>query len=167
MLPIRIELFDVANENWAFNVANENWVLMLPMRNWALMLPIRIGLFDVASENWAFDVANENWTLDVANEKLDFDVANENWTLMLPIKNWALEEWDMCNGLIGPILGFAKRWRKKIGPNMWFLGFMVMVYIVTQFGNEIVNTCGLIWWWDEKYSCGLFECFGECINRVK
>ena len=23
---------------------------------------------------------------------------------------------------------------------MWFLGFMVMVYIVTQFGNEIVNT---------------------------
>ena len=51
MLPIRIELFDVANENWAFNVANENWVLMLPMRNWALMLPIRIGLFDVASKN--------------------------------------------------------------------------------------------------------------------
>ena len=51
MLPIRIELFDVVNENWAFNVANENWVLMLPMRNWALMFPIRIGLFDVASKN--------------------------------------------------------------------------------------------------------------------
>ena len=29
MLPIKIRLFDVANENWVFDVACENWALML------------------------------------------------------------------------------------------------------------------------------------------
>ena len=40
--------------------------------------------------------------------------------------------------------GLCQALKKKIGQNVWFLGFMVMVYIVTQFGNEIVNIYGII-----------------------
>ena len=27
--------------------------------------------------------------------------------------SWALKGWDLCIGLVGPVLGFAKHWRKN------------------------------------------------------
>ena len=51
MLPMEIELFDVASENWAFDVANENWIILfiffyVAARIGLLMLPMKIELFD-------------------------------------------------------------------------------------------------------------------------
>ena len=48
---MKIGLFDVVSENWAFDVTNENWVIlffifMLPARIGLLMLPMKIELFD-------------------------------------------------------------------------------------------------------------------------
>ena len=44
MLPMKIRLFDIASEVWAFDIANENYVLMLSMKIGLYMMPTRTGL---------------------------------------------------------------------------------------------------------------------------
>ena len=44
MLPMKIELFDIASGNWAFDIVNENWAFDITSKNWALILPMRIEL---------------------------------------------------------------------------------------------------------------------------
>ena len=112
------------------------------------MLPIRIGLFDVTNKNWVLNVANEKLGFDVFNKKLSFDIANKNWVLNVANEKLGFGGMRYVQWAHKANFGFCqalKEKKKKKGPNMWFLGFMVMVYIVTQFGNEILNTCGLIW----------------------
>ena len=45
ILPIKIGLFDITNENRVFDIADENWTLNIINENWAfLILPVRAGL---------------------------------------------------------------------------------------------------------------------------